>query len=57
MNSTLRKSINVMNMFWRKYKKNKSQENWEMYKKLCYKITQTIYEKLDPQMVGNFGML
>ena len=32
MNSNLRKTINVKNMLWRKYKKNVSTENWNRYR-------------------------
>ena len=51
MNSTLRKSINVKNMFWRKYNRNKSQENWERYRTHRNYVT-----KLRKQSMNNYLM-
>ena len=49
MNSTLRKSINVKNMFWRKNNRNKSQENWERYRTHRNYVT-----KLRKQSMNNY---
>ena len=39
LDGALRKATNVRKMLWRKFKKNKSNYNWEIYRKQRNKVT------------------